>query len=147
MAMLCPFCSHKDSRVLDSRSTATQAVRRRRLCERCGKRFTTYERVDEVELLVVKRGGDRQPYQREKLSAGVKRACAKTPTTAQQIDDLVDSIESELVSMSEVSANKLGEMVLNRLRSLNQVAYVRFASVYRQFRSIQDFIKELDSLK
>jgi transcriptional repressor NrdR len=143
--MFCPFCNHKDSRVLDSRATAP-AVRRRRLCEHCGKRFTTYERIEEVQLLVVKSSGDREPYQREKLSAGLKRACAKTPTTAQQIDDLVDSIEGELSSVREIGSNKLGEMALSRLCTLNQVAYVRFASVYRQFRSIQDFIKELDEL-
>lgn len=148
--MYCPFCDHKDSRVLESRLTAeNSSVRRRRQCEACKGRFTTYERVEVIQLLIVKRSGNREPYMREKLRAGVARACAKTPLTAEQIDDLVDSVENELASMGkrEVSSSLLGEMALTRLRNLNQVAYVRFASVYRQFRSIDDFIDELKTLK
>jgi transcriptional repressor NrdR len=146
----CPFCSCKDSRVLESRLTAeNSSVRRRRLCEECGKRFTTYERVEFIELLVVKSSGSREPYSREKLRAGISRACAKTAIRADQIDDVVESVESELSSLGkrEVSSSTLGDLVLGRLKGLDQVAYVRFASVYRQFRSIEDFIAELNTLK
>jgi transcriptional repressor NrdR len=147
--MYCPYCNNKDSRVVESRLTAeNSSVRRRRECEECGKRFTTYERVEVIQLLVVKRSGDREPYVRDKLRGGVMRACTKTPVTAEQIDDLVESIENELAAEAkrEVSSVQLGEMTLARLRSLNQIAYVRFASVYRQFTSIKDFISELDTL-
>jgi transcriptional repressor NrdR len=147
--MFCPFCDHKDSRVLESRLTGENCVRRRRQCEQCDKRFTTYERVEVVQFLVVKRSGNREPYTREKLHAGISRACSKTMITAQQIDDLVDSLENELAALSkrEVPSTLLGELALTRLRNLDQVAYVRFASVYRQFRSIEDFIQELNTLK
>jgi transcriptional repressor NrdR len=148
--MHCPFCSHKDSRVVESRLTAeNSSVRRRRECESCGKRFTTYERVEVIQLLVVKRSGDREPYVREKLHGGVTRACTKTPVSAEEIDELVESIESELAveAKREVTSVQLGEMTLSRLRNLNQIAYVRFASVYRQFTSIKDFISELETLQ
>jgi transcriptional repressor NrdR len=148
--MYCPFCSHKDSRVVESRLTSeNSSVRRRRECESCSKRFTTYERVEVIQLLVVKRSGDREPYVREKLRAGVTRACTKTPVSAQEIDELVESIENELATEAkrEVSSVQLGEMTLARLRTLNQIAYVRFASVYRQFTSIKDFIAELETLQ
>ena len=146
----CPFCDHKDSRVLESRLTSeNSSVRRRRQCESCERRFTTYERVEVIQLLVVKRSGSREPYMREKFGAGITRACAKTMVRAEQIDDLVDSVENELAAEGkrEVSSSQLGDMALIRLRGLNQVAYVRFASVYRQFRSIADFVDELDTLK
>lgn len=147
--MLCPFCNFKDSRVLESRLTGENSVRRRRECEECGKRFTTYERVEAMQLLVVKRSGNREPYMREKLRSGLARASAKTMITAEQVDDLVDSVENELAALGkrEVQASTLGEMALARLSNLDQVAYVRFASVYRQFRSIQDFIHELNVLQ
>src|SRR4051812_11649071 len=148
--MYCPFCTHKDSRVVESRLTSeNSSVRRRRECESCGKRFTTYERVEVIQLLVVKRSGDREPYIREKLRAGVTRACTKTPVSAEEIDELVESIENELATEAkrEVSSVQLGEMTLSRLRNLNQIAYVRFASVYRQFTSIKDFISELETLQ
>jgi transcriptional repressor NrdR len=146
----CPFCNYKDSRVLESRLTAeNSSVRRRRECEKCSRRFTTYERVEAMQLLVIKSTGDRQPYSREKLRAGISRACAKTMVTADEIDELVDSVEGELAQFGkrELQASMLGELVLSRLKNLNQVAYVRFASVYRQFRSIEDFINELNSFK
>lgn len=135
--------------MLESRLTGENSVRRRRQCEKCDKRFTTYERVEVIQLLVIKRSGDREPYLREKLRAGLTRATAKTTVTAEQIDDLVDSVESELALMGkrEVSSSQLGELALARLRNLDQVAYVRFASVYRQFRSIEDFIAELNTLR
>lgn len=147
--MFCPFCNHRDSRVLESRLTGEKSVRRRRQCEQCDKRFTTYERVEIVQFLVVKRSGSREPYMREKLRAGLTRAVSKTKITAEQIDDLVDSLENELASLGkrEVPSTLLGEFALARLRNLDEVAYVRFACVYRQFRSIEDFIVELNTLK
>ena len=147
--MYCPFCNFRDSRVLESRLTAENScVRRRRECEQCGKRFTTYERVEIIQLLVIKSSGSREPYNREKLRAGVSRACAKTMVTAEQIDDVVESVENELGSLGkrELPSSLLGVLVLARLKDLNQVAYVRFASVYRQFRSIDDFIALLNLL-
>lgn len=148
--MYCPFCNHKDSRVLESRLTAeNSSVRRRRECEACARRFTTYERVETIQLLIVKSSGAREPYSREKLRAGVSSACAKTMVTAEEIDNLVDSVENELASAGkrEVLSSALGDLVLMRLRTLNEVAYVRFASVYRAFQSIHDFIEELNTLK
>lgn len=148
--MYCPFCSHKDSRVLESRLTAeNSSIRRRRECEQCEKRFTTYERVETIQLLIVKTSGAREPYSREKLHAGVSRAGAKTSITAAEVDNLVDGVENELMTSGkrEIPSSALGEMVLARLRPLNEVAYVRFASVYRQFRSIDDFISELNTLR
>ena len=147
--MICPFCNQKDSRVLESRLTSENSVRRRRQCEHCDKRFTTYERLEVIQLLVVKRSGSREPYAREKFQAGVARAAAKTMISAEQVDDLVESVENELASLGkrEIPSTLLGELVLSRLRGLDQIAYVRFASVYRQFRSIEDFIAELNTLK
>jgi transcriptional repressor NrdR len=147
--MICPFCNLKDSRVLESRLTGENSVRRRRECEQCGKRFTTYERLEAMQLLVIKRSGNREPYMKEKLHSGIARASAKTMVTAEQVDDLVDAVENELAAQGkkEVPASILGEMALAHLRNFDQVAYVRFASVYRQFRSIQDFIHELNVLQ
>jgi transcriptional repressor NrdR len=129
--------------------TTENSVRRRRECEGCGKRFTTFEKLEVIQFLVVKRSGIREPYTREKLRAGLSRACAKTTVTAEQIDDLMDTVENELMASGrrEVSASMLGETALSALSRLDQVAYVRFASVYRQFRSIEDFIAELTRLK
>lgn len=147
--MNCPFCSHQDSRVLESRLSQENSVRRRRQCENCEKRFTTYERLEAMQTLIIKRSGRREPYMREKFRAGVARAVSKSMITAEQIDDLVDSVESELTALNkqEVNSSFLGELSLARLKDLDQVAYVRFASVYRQFRSVQDFIEELELLQ
>lgn len=147
--MFCPFCNHRESRVLESRLTTENSVRRRRECEGCGKRFTTYEKLETIQFLVVKRSGIREPYTRDKLRAGLSRACAKTTVSAEQIDDLVDSVENELMASGrrEVPSTLLGELALSFLSNLDQVAYVRFASVYRQFRSIDDFIAELNALR
>ncbi len=126
-------------------------IRRRRECENssCGKRFTTYERVEVMPVLVVKRSGEREPYSREKLRSGIVRACEKTPITAEQIDNAIDNIENELAKQvkREVNSTLLGKLVLTELRELDQVAYVRFASVYRQFKSVKDFIEELEELQ
>jgi transcriptional repressor NrdR len=147
--MNCPFCNHPDSRVLESRLSQGNSVRRRRECEKCQKRFTTYERQEAMQTLIIKRAGGREPYMREKFRAGIARAVAKTTITAQQIDELVDSVENELAALNqqEVNSSFLGELALKRLKDLDQVAYVRFASVYRQFRSVQDFIEELKLLQ
>src|ERR1700721_2435085 len=143
--MNCPFCNFQDSRVLESRLSQENSIRRRRECEECGKRFTTYERLEAMQTLVVKRSGRREPYSREKFRAGVVRAAIKTTITADQIEELVDAVENELVALNkqEVKASSLGDLALARLKDLDQVAYVRFASVYRQFKSIKDFIEEL----
>ncbi|OGI20119.1 MAG: transcriptional regulator NrdR [Candidatus Melainabacteria bacterium RIFCSPHIGHO2_02_FULL_34_12] len=150
--MLCPFCNSENSRVLESRTTEEgSSIRRRRECENssCNKRFTTYERIEVMPVLVVKRSGEREPYSREKLRSGIVRACEKTLINAEQIDNSIENIENELAKQGkrEVSSAILGKLVLNELKDLDQVAYVRFASVYRQFRSIDDFIKELQDLQ
>jgi transcriptional repressor NrdR len=145
----CPFCRENTSRVLESRlSEENSAIRRRRECESCQKRFTTYERVESIQLLVIKSHGGREPYSREKLRAGIVTACRKTTVSAEQIAEMLDSLELELQTAGkrEIPSSHLGELVLARLRSLNEVAYVRFASVYRQFQSVQDFICELNAL-
>jgi transcriptional repressor NrdR len=150
--MLCPFCNFENSRVLESRATEEgNSIRRRRECEApsCNKRFTTYERIEIMPVLVVKRSGEREPYSREKLRSGIVRACEKTVITAEQIDKVIDNIENDLAKQGkrEVPSAILGELVLSELKDLDQVAYVRFASVYRQFRSIEDFINELQRLQ
>lgn len=147
--MNCPFCNYQDSRVLESRLSQENSIRRRRACEECGKRFTTYERLEAMQTLVVKRSGRREPYAREKFRSGIVRAAIKTAITADQIEELVDAVENELVALNkqEVKASALGDLALARLKDLDQVAYVRFASVYRQFKSIKDFIEELKILQ
>lgn len=136
--------------MLESRlSTESPSIKRRRECEACRKRFTTYERVEAFQLLIVKTSGAREPYSAQKLRDGIARACAKTSVTAEQIDELLETVETEVLTLGkkELPSKKLGELVLNQLRSLNEVAYVRFASVYRQFQSVQDFINELENLQ
>ncbi len=147
--MYCPFCDYKESKVLESRLTSDKSIRRRRKCENCDKRFTTYERNQGSQFLIVKRSGSREPYSRDKLQAGLTRAITKTTVTAAQIDELVDSIENEIIQLGnkEITSQDLGDLALNKLKLLNQVAYVRFASVYRQFQSIEDFIAELHKLQ
>lgn len=150
--MFCPFCKSENSRVLESRMTEEgSTIRRRRECENssCSKRFTTYERVEVMPVLVVKRSGEREPYSREKLRLGLVRACEKTNITAEQIENIIDEIENELAKHGkrEINSMVIGSLVLTCLRDLNQVAYVRFASVYRQFKSVNDFIKELQDLQ
>lgn len=148
--MRCPYCQHTDSRVLESRSTeAGQSVRRRRECLRCKHRFTTYERIEFVPLTVIKRDGKRESFDRSKLLRGMVRACEKTGIPQRRLEVLVDEIEAELQQQfgREVTSNEIGELVLRYLRSENEVAYVRFASVYRKFQGIRDFVETLDRLK
>jgi len=145
----CPRCHGVEDRVLDSRLVRDgRAIRRRRECLKCGHRFTTYEWVEETMPLVVKKDGRREPYSREKILAGVRKAFEKRPVSVQEQEELVDEVERFLLSMGEkeVSSQLIGEEVMNLIKGLDQVAYVRFASVYRQFRDLSDFIEELKTL-
>lgn len=147
--MRCPFCNYPDNRVLESRSAeAGQSIRRRRECLRCKRRFTTYEQIEFVPVTVIKRDGRRESFDRSKILRGIVRACEKTGIPQFQIESLVDEVESELQQreVREVTSSEIGELVLQKLRSLSEVAYVRFASVYRQFQSIIDFVDTLNHL-
>jgi len=145
----CPFCGCLDDKVIDSRgSSEGNAVRRRRECAKCGRRFTTYEVVEETSLLVVKKDGRREAFDRKKIHNGVVRACEKRPVSLEKIEDLVSSIEREISRKfdREVRSAEIGELVMDRLASLDEVAYVRFASVYRQFKDVNQFMSELRDL-
>ena len=147
--MRCPFCSHDEDRVIDSRpSEEGAAIRRRRECIACGNRFTTYEKVETLPLLVIKKDGTRQSFDRDKLFSGIMKACEKRPVSTDQIDKLVDSIESSAQNSlkRELSSVEIGEMVMNGLKRIDEVAYVRFASVYRQFRDVNSFMMELNEI-
>ncbi|MFS8802366.1 transcriptional regulator NrdR [Synechococcus sp. R50.1] len=148
--MKCPRCSKQEIRVLESRSAeGGQSVRRRRECMSCGYRFTTYERIEFMPIMVIKRDGSRESFNRNKILQGVMRACQKTPVTVRQMEELVNEIEEklQLEDAQEVTSLRIGEMVLERLQHLSEVAYVRFASVYRQFQGIKDFVNELEQLE
>lgn len=148
--MKCEQCQHQDTKVIESRDvTDGQAIRRRRACIACGHRFTTYERVERPQLIVVKNNGNRERFNREKLLAGLYRACEKTPITNLQLERLVSEVERQLYGCGEpeVSTNKIGEIVMTELSQLNEVAYVRFASVYRRFKDIAGFERELSHIK
>jgi transcriptional repressor NrdR len=148
--MRCGQCSGDDTKVIESRDVdASQAVRRRRACASCGYRFTTYERLERPQLVVVKKDGTRQLFNRSKLLAGLYRACEKTPVTSIQLEDLVSSVEQQLYNCAdtEVSSGKIGELVMERLPDLDEVAYVRFASVYRRFKDIASFERELSQIR
>ncbi len=147
--MKCPFCNFADTKVIDSRAQDDNSViRRRRVCEQCGKRFTTYERVDMIPITVIKRDGTREIFDKAKLQNGIMKSCNKRPVTAQQIQKLVDDIENTLAGSGEreVESKQLGNLVIERLKDLDEVAYVRFASVYRQFKDINSFIDELEKM-
>ena len=147
--MKCPFCSHLESKVTDSRvATAGDVIRRRRECEECARRFTTYERVEEVLPLVVKKDGRREMFDRQKLLSGLRRACEKRAVPLEKLEAVVDGIERDLIDSGEkeVLATRIGERVMTHLRALDDIAYVRFASVYRSFRDLDEFREELDRL-
>lgn len=147
--MKCPFCNYPDSKVVDSRPTDEgTSIRRRRECLHCLKRFTTYETVERLPLMLIKRDGNREPYDRNKLLAGVMKACEKRPVPQARLEQLVDCVEQRLFGTleSEISSQKIGEMVMQELKNVDEVAYVRFASVYRQFKDINTFLDELNSL-
>jgi transcriptional repressor NrdR len=148
--MICPNCSADNDRVIDSRASDDgRTIRRRRFCNHCRKRFTTYERVEQYPLKIVKKDGAREPFMREKIERGVERACWKRPISAEQIRALAVQVEAELQSdvESEVLSTVVGRLVMKRLADLDQVAYVRFASVYREFKDVEDFVAELAPLR
>jgi len=145
----CPFCGHDETKVVDSRTSESQdAIRRRRECLSCSQRFTTYERREETPLMVVKKGGSAEPFDRGKLLRGLMVACAKRDVHVDQLEALIQDIESELHNSfrSEVGSRQVGDMVLVRLRDLDRVAYVRFASVYKEFQDLDEFTSELKNL-
>ena len=144
--MKCPFCGHENTREIDSRPAEdNNSIRRRRVCDECDKRFTTYEKVETIPLIVIKKDDNRETYDRSKIEAGVLRACHKRPISANQIKQLVDEVETEIFNREEkeISSRVIGELVMNKLKDLEAVAYVRFASVYREFKDINTFMDEL----
>ena len=147
--MTCPSCKHPETRVLDSREVEEERViRRRRECEKCKNRFTTYERIELLNLLVIKKDGKREVYDRDKIIRGIMRACEKRPVTLKQIEDTVSEIEQEIEEKhtKEIESKQIGKMVMKRIRKLDKVAYIRFASVYREFKEPEDFNKELQKV-
>ena len=144
--MKCPFCNYENTRVIDSRPAEDNcSIRRRRVCDVCNKRFTTYEKVEAIPLIIIKKDNNREAYDRAKIETGVLRACHKRPVSVQQITELVDQVENEISNMEEkeISSQVVGELLMNKLKSLDAVAYVRFASVYREFKDINTFMDEL----
>lgn len=147
--MKCRYCAGTDSKVIDSRPTEDgSAIRRRRECINCGRRFTTYEKIEELPIMVVKRDGRREPYDSEKVRAGIRKACEKRPVATAEQDKLVEDITREVYNTlaSEISTTDIGEIVMKRLKTVDEVAYVRFASVYREFKDTQTFLAELQRL-
>lgn len=144
--MKCPFCNQDNTRVVDSRPVEdTNSIRRRRLCDACGRRFTTYERVETIPLTVIKKDQNREQYSRKKIQDGVLRACYKRPISIEKIEEMLDSIEGEIFNEEEreISSTKIGEIVMAHLKKLDAVAYVRFSSVYREFKDVSTFLDEL----
>ena len=147
--MKCPFCGQDSTRVVDSRPADDNAsIRRRRLCDECGRRFTTYEKVETIPLIVIKKDRTREQYDRSKIEAGVLRACYKRPIPLQKINDLIDEVETEIFNREEreIESKVIGEIVMDRLKDLEAVAYVRFASVYREFKDVNTFMDELKKI-
>jgi transcriptional repressor NrdR len=147
--MKCPYCSYKEDKVVDSRATQEEsAVRRRRECLRCGKRFTTYEYVEEVSMMVIKKDGRREPFDRKKILSGVIKACEKRPVGIEKMEEIVTQVERAVQKKSdrEVSSSRIGELVMEKLKVIDDVAYVRFASVYRQFKDVGQFMLELKDI-
>lgn len=148
-AMTCPFCGHRQDRVIDSReSKEGEVVRRRRQCLSCERRFTTYERTDEIPYMVVKRDGRREKFDRQKVLEGLLKACEKRPVPMAKLAQIVDDVESMFADSSEreIATTAIGEMLMERLKSLDKIAYVRFASVYRDFQDVEAFVEELKDL-
>src|SRR5690606_7287182 len=147
--MNCPFCNYHETKVVDSRPTDEgQAIRRRRECLKCSKRFTTYEKVEAMPLIIVKKDGTRETYDRNKILNGILKACEKRPVTLSTIEETVDEIERQLYNSmeKEITSQYIGELVMNKLKDIDEVSYVRFASVYRQFKDINTFMDELKKL-
>ena len=147
--MKCPFCGFEESKVIDSRPTDEgQRIRRRRECLKCGKRFTTYEIIESLPIIVIKKDKSRETFNRDKLMTGLLRACEKRPVSIDTLDSMIDDIETNLQNSldREVSSEKIGQLVMEKLKKIDEVAYVRFASVYRQFKDINTFMRELNKL-
>ena len=144
--MKCPYCSNPDTKVIDSRPAEDgNSIRRRRACDECGKRFTTYEKVESIPLTVIKKDQNREQYSRAKIQAGILRACYKRPISIDKVEEMMDAIEGKIFNTEEkeISSTKIGEIVMNHLKDLDAVAYVRFASVYREFKDVSTFMDEL----
>ena len=144
--MKCPFCGEENTKVIDSRpAEENNSIRRRRQCEVCGKRFTTYEKVETIPLIVIKKDDNREPYDRSKIERGIVRSCHKRPVSYDQIVSTVEEIEAEIFNKEEkeISSNEIGEIVMDKIKELDQVAYVRFASVYREIKDVNTFMDEL----
>ena len=144
--MKCPFCGHEDTRVIDSRPAEdNNSIRRRRVCDECGKRFTTYEKVETIPLIIIKKDKNRETYDRTKLQGGILRACHKRPISADKINQIVDDVETKILSMEEkeIDSRVIGELIMDKLKEVDAVAYVRFASVYREFKDVNSFLDEL----
>lgn len=147
--MKCPYCGIDNSRVIDSRpADDNNSIRRRRQCDECGKRFTTYEKVETIPLSVIKKDKTREPYDRSKIEAGIMRSCHKRPVSVEQIEQTVDAIETEIYNLEqkEVESSQIGEIVMDKLKDLEEVAYVRFASVYREFKDVGTFMEEIKKM-
>lgn len=147
--MKCPYCNHADTRVIDSRLAEDgTSIRRRRSCDECGKRFTTYEKIETIPLIIIKKDNNREQYDRSKIEAGVLRACYKRPVSAEEIQKTIDAVETEIFKREEkeISSTVIGEIVMEKLKELDAVAYVRFASVYREFKDVNTFMAELKKI-
>lgn len=147
--MKCPFCGYYESKVIDTRPTDEgQTIRRRRECIECKKRFTTYEKIEEIPIMVVKKDGNSETFDRNKILSGIIKACEKRPVTLSQIEALVDDVEKSIHNslIKEIKSEEIGELVMNALKDLDEVAYVRFASVYRQFKDVKSFLYELEDI-
>ncbi|MGL4913329.1 MAG: transcriptional regulator NrdR [Romboutsia sp.] len=146
--MQCPYCNYKESKVIDSRHTDSKSIRRRRECESCKKRFTTYEKIETTPVMVIKKDNSREYFDGEKIKNGILKSCEKRPVSLEQIEDIVSYIENEINKcyISEIEAQKIGEIVMDKLKDVDEVAYVRFASVYRQFKDINTFVIELKNI-
>lgn len=147
--MKCPYCGYKEDRVIDSRSSCDDTIiRRRRECLKCGKRFTTYEKVEHIPLMVIKKDGRREEFDREKILNGIRKACEKRPVGIEEMEEIVDKVESEIEkkNVREIPTKIIGQLVMKYLHKLDQVAYVRFASVYKEFKDIEEFKQALDKL-
>lgn len=147
--MKCPYCNAEDTKVIDSRpADDNSSIRRRRECEACHKRFTTYEKLETMPLMVIKKDDSREPYERAKIEAGIIHSCHKRPVSTQQIDKMIDEIENEIFNMEEkeIPTTVIGEKVMKHLKDLDEVAYVRFASVYREFKDVNTFVDEIGKL-
>ena len=145
----CPFCGKENTQVIDSRpADDNSSIRRRRQCDVCGKRFTTYEKVETIPLIVIKKDDNREPYDREKIQGGIIRSCHKRPVSANQISEMIEDIENQIFNMEEkeIASSVIGELVMDKLKDVDQVAYVRFASVYREFKDVNTFMHEIKKI-